>query len=36
MPMHQLDERELVAGYRASRATICRVLLDEDLSAAPT
>jgi predicted DNA-binding transcriptional regulator AlpA len=36
MPMHQLDERELVAGYGASRATIYRVLPDEDLSTAPT
>jgi transposase len=36
MPMHQLDERELVAGYGASRATICRVLPNEDLSTAPT
>ncbi len=36
MPMHQLDERELVAVYGASRATICRVLPDEDLSTAPT
>jgi len=34
--MHQLDERELVAGYGASRATIYRVLPDEDLSSAPT
>lgn len=33
--MHRLDERELVAGHGASRATIYRVLPDEDLSTEP-
>jgi hypothetical protein len=34
--MHQLDERELAAGYGVSRANISRVLGDEDLITAPT